>query len=100
MVHLQFRRSAHSFSLADMPFVFGLLFASGDGFLVGALLGAGIAYACRRLPPIKLAFNLAQLALAVCVAFVIVRALADARRRARAARRGSACTSPRSRPAR
>ena len=42
----------------------------------GALLGAAIAYACRRLPPIKLAFNLAQLALAVCVAVVIVRALA------------------------
>ena len=55
VVHLQFRRSAHSFSLADLPFVFGLVFASGDGFLAGALLGAGIAYALRRLPPIKLA---------------------------------------------
>ena len=54
----------------------GSLFASGDGFLVGALLGAGVAYAFRRLPPIKLGFNLAQLALAVCVAFVIVRAIA------------------------
>ena len=31
VVHLQFRRSAHSFSLADVPFVFGLVFASGDG---------------------------------------------------------------------
>ena len=76
VVHLHFRRSAHSFSLADVPFVFGLAFASGDGFLVGALLGAGAAYALRKLPPIKLAFNLAQLALAVCVAFVIVRAIA------------------------
>ena len=76
VVHLHFRRSAHSFSLADVPFVFGLAFASGDGFLAGALLGAGAAYALRKLPPIKLAFNLAQLALAVCVAFVIVRAIA------------------------
>src|SRR4051794_32990386 len=76
VVHLHFRRSAHSFSLADLPFVFGLVFAGGSAFLVGALIGAGIAYAVRRLPPIKLAFNLAQLALAVCVAFVIVRALA------------------------
>ncbi|MDP9134364.1 MAG: EAL domain-containing protein [Actinomycetota bacterium] len=76
VVHLKFRRSAHSFSLADIPFVFGLLFAGGDDFLAGALIGAAIAYACRRLPPIKLAFNLAQLALAVCVAVVIVRALA------------------------
>ncbi len=77
VVHLYFRRSAHSFSLADFPFVFALAFASGDGFLLGALLGGGAAYAFRRLPPIKIAFNLAQLALAVCVAFVIVRALAD-----------------------
>jgi hypothetical protein len=76
VVHLKFRRSAHSFSLADIPFVFGLLFAGGDDFLAGALIGAAIAYACRRLPLIKLAFNLAQLALAACVAVVIVRALA------------------------
>src|SRR4051812_44010648 len=77
VVHLHFRRSAHSFSLADFPFVFGLAFASGDGFVLGELLGAGAAYAFRRLPPIKLAFNLAQLALAVCVAFMIVRAIAQ-----------------------
>jgi diguanylate cyclase (GGDEF)-like protein len=76
VVHLHFSRSAHSFSLADVPFVFGLAFASGDAFLAGALVGAGIAYALRRLPPIKLIFNLAQLALAVCVAFVILRAVA------------------------
>jgi diguanylate cyclase (GGDEF)-like protein len=77
VVHLHFRRSAHSFSLADFPFVFGLTFAGGDGFVAGALLGAGAAYAFRRLPPVKLAFNLAQLALAVCVAWVIVRAFAE-----------------------
>ena len=51
-----------------MPFVFGLVFAGGDAFLVGALVGTAIAYALRRLPSIKCAFNLAQLALAVCVA--------------------------------
>ena len=76
VVHLHFRRSRHSFSLADIPFVFGLVFATGDGFLLGAVLGAGIAYGLRRLPLIKLGFNLAQLALAVCVAFVITRAIA------------------------
>jgi diguanylate cyclase (GGDEF)-like protein len=76
VVHLQFRRSAHSFSLADVPFVFGLMFASGEGFFAGALIGAAIAYAIRRLPLIKIGFNVAQLALAVCVAFVIVRAIA------------------------
>ena len=95
VVHLHFRRSRHSFSLADVPFVFGLVFATGDGFLLGALLGAGIAYALRRLPLIKLGFNLAQLALAVCVAFVIMRAIAgDAAPPTRG--RGSRSTSPRS----
>src|SRR3954452_5568862 len=44
VVHLQFRRSAHSFSLADLPFVFGLLFATAEGFLVGAVVGSAIAY--------------------------------------------------------
>src|SRR5438477_133108 len=39
VVHLQFQRSAHSFSLADIPFVFALVFASGDAFVLGALIG-------------------------------------------------------------
>jgi diguanylate cyclase (GGDEF)-like protein len=77
VVHLHFQRSRHSFSLADLPFVFGLVFASGEGFVVGAIVGAGVAYALRRLPLIKLGFNLAQLALAACVAFAIVRAIAE-----------------------
>jgi diguanylate cyclase (GGDEF)-like protein len=76
VVHLQFRRSAHSFSLADIPFVFGLLFASGDEFVAAALLGAGAVWAIRRLPAVKLSFNLAQLALATCVAVMILRAIA------------------------
>jgi diguanylate cyclase (GGDEF)-like protein len=76
VVHLEFRRSAHSFSLADIPFVFGLVFASGNDFLAGALLGSGVVYAARRLAPVKLAFNLAQLALVACVAVVIVHTLA------------------------
>jgi diguanylate cyclase (GGDEF)-like protein len=77
VVHLEFRRSAHSFSLADLPFVFGLVFAAGDDFVIGALVGAGAVWALgRRMAPVKLAFNLAQLALAACVAVAIVRGLA------------------------
>ena len=99
VVHLKFRRSAHSFSLADIPFVFGLLFAGGDDFLAGALIGAAIAYGCRRLPLIKLGFNLAQLALAVCVAVVILRRWPYLPMRWNR-QRGSACTSPRWSPGR
>jgi diguanylate cyclase (GGDEF)-like protein len=78
VVHIQFRRSAHSFSLADVPFVFGLAFAGGDAFVLGALAGAGAAWVFhRRMAVVKLAFNLAQLALASSVAFVVLRALAS-----------------------
>ncbi len=46
VVHLQFRRSAHSFSLGDIPLVFGLLFASGDDLWCGALLGTSLHARC------------------------------------------------------
>jgi diguanylate cyclase (GGDEF)-like protein len=78
VVHIHFRRSAHSFSLADVPFVFGLVFAGGDAFVLGALAGAGVAWVLhRRMAVVKLAFNLAQLALASSAAFVVLRALAS-----------------------
>ena len=76
VVHVRFRRSAHSFSLADVPFVFGLVFASGDAFVLGALVGTGIVWAMRRLAPVKLAFNLSQLALAASVAAAVLRLVA------------------------
>jgi len=77
VVHVRFRRSAHSFSLADVPFVFGLVFATGDGFVLGALLGTGIVWGIvRRLAPVKLAFNLAQLALAASVAAGVLSLIA------------------------
>jgi diguanylate cyclase (GGDEF)-like protein len=75
VVHLQFQRSAHSFSLADIPFVFALVFASGDNFVIGALVGTAIVHAARRLAVVKLAFNLAQLAVVASVAVAIVRTL-------------------------
>ena len=83
VVHVRFRRSAHSFSLADVPFVFGLVFAAGDAFVLGALVGTGIVWGVfRRLAAVKLAFNLAQLALAASVAAGILQP--DRRRRQRA----------------
>ena len=73
VVHLEFRRSAHSFSLADVPMVLGLLFSSAPQLLAGALVGTGLVYVLhRRLPPIKVAFNLAQLAVATALAVLIL----------------------------
>jgi diguanylate cyclase (GGDEF)-like protein len=75
VVHLHFRRSAHSFSLGDLPLVFGLLFASPHDLIIGGLIGTATTMVLdRRLPPIKLVFNLAQLALAISVATIIVNA--------------------------
>ncbi len=76
VVHLHFRRSAHSFTLADIPMVLGLIFAGGPALLIGALLGSIVPWLMdRHLPPLKIVFNLAQLALATCVALTITHAL-------------------------
>jgi diguanylate cyclase (GGDEF)-like protein len=78
VVHLEFRRSAHSFSLGDLPFIFGLAFATGDGLVLGALIGTGLVWGLhRRLPLVKLAFNLAQLGLAASLAVAIMHAVPD-----------------------
>src|SRR4051794_20407458 len=39
VVQVRLRRSAHCFSLGDVPFVFGLVFATGDAFVLGAVIG-------------------------------------------------------------
>jgi diguanylate cyclase (GGDEF)-like protein len=76
VVHMQFRRSAHSFSLGDLPFVFGLLFASASDLVLGSLIGtAAVLLFDRRLPPIKLVFNLAQFALAECLALLVLHVI-------------------------
>jgi diguanylate cyclase (GGDEF)-like protein len=77
VVHLHFRRGAHSFSLGDIPLVFGLIFCSAQSFTLGCLLGCGLVLLVdRRHPPVKFVFNMAQLALHVCVALLVVHALA------------------------
>jgi diguanylate cyclase (GGDEF)-like protein len=77
VVHLHFRRSAHSFSLGDLPFVFGLLYASPFDLMVGALVGtAAVLITGRRQPAIKLVFNLAQLSLGICLAVLVLHSIA------------------------
>src|SRR4051812_3555383 len=77
VVHLQFRRNAHSFSLGDLPLVFGLLFATGGNLVLGALVGSAATLVIeRRLAPVKLVFNLSQFAFAASLATLVVHALA------------------------
>jgi diguanylate cyclase (GGDEF)-like protein len=76
VVHLQFRRSAHSFSLGDLPFVFGLLYASAFDLILGTLLGTiGVLMTERRQPPIKLVFNLGQITLGTCLALLVLHTI-------------------------
>ncbi|MBV9606017.1 MAG: EAL domain-containing protein [Solirubrobacterales bacterium] len=77
VVHLHFRRGAHSFSLGDIPLVFGVIFCSAESFVLGCLLGCGLVLLLdRRLPPVKFVFNIGQLAVHACIAILIVHLLA------------------------
>ncbi len=76
VVHLHFRRGAHSFSLGDIPLVFGVIFCSSQSFVLGCLLGCGLVLLFdRRLPPVKFVFNMGQLAVHACIAILIVHLL-------------------------
>src|SRR4051795_7392195 len=79
VVHMHFRESAHSFSLADIPLVLGLIFASPQDVLLGLVAGtlAVIAWE-RRLPPIKIAFNVGQYLLAAALAIAIFHVIGGA----------------------
>ncbi len=76
-VHLHFRRGAHSFSLGDIPLIFGLIFCTSYGVVIGCLLGSGLMLLLDRRPtPIKFAFNIALFALHTCVAVLVFHAIA------------------------
>jgi diguanylate cyclase (GGDEF)-like protein len=77
VVHVHFRRGAHSFSLGDIPLVFGLIFCSPQGVVAASVLGSAVVLVLdRRLPPIKFIFNLAQFALTTCIAVLTLHAFA------------------------
>ena len=77
MVHLHFRREAHSFTLAELPLAFGLFFCDPFLLVPARLAGAFIALALvRRQRAIKLVFNLAVFALEACLALVVFHAIA------------------------
>jgi diguanylate cyclase (GGDEF)-like protein len=77
VVHLHLQRHAHSFSLGDIPLVLGLLFCT-PGELVAATVAGSLLVLTfdRRLPPIKLVFNLALFAMSTTVAVWVLHLLA------------------------
>jgi diguanylate cyclase (GGDEF)-like protein len=76
VVHLEVRKEAQSFSLAEVPLVVGLVFAGPFGLLAAELVGTGLALGLhRRQKPIKLVFNVCQTALATCITIVVFHAV-------------------------
>jgi diguanylate cyclase (GGDEF)-like protein len=79
VVHVHFRRSAHSMSLGELPLVVGLLLASPTDVVIAQVVGSGIVLALnpgRSL--IRLVFNVGQYALAACVASAVFHLLMPA----------------------
>ena len=75
VIHLHIGRSAHSFSMSELPLVAGLFLVSPPAFIVARLIGSGLAlFFNRRQRSVKLAFNLAQFGLASVVSVAIVNA--------------------------
>jgi len=76
VVHLRFRKDAHSFSMSEIPLVLGLFFAAPAHLALGQMVGIAAVYAFhRRLPPIKLAFNIAQFGLQGALAITVFRGI-------------------------
>jgi len=76
VVHVNVGRHAHSFALADLPLVAGLLLFAPVPLVAARLTGALFALVVvRRQPPMKLAFNLAQLSLGLVTALYVWTAI-------------------------
>jgi len=77
VVHLHIGRSAHSFSMSEIPVVYGIFFFAPGEFIVARLIGAALALVIgRRQRSVKLGFNLAQFLLCSVVALGVVQLFA------------------------
>ena len=73
VVHIRIARHAQTFSLAEIPLVFGLAFATPGGLVLAETVGVGIALAVhRRQRPLRVTFNVAQRACTTLLAVVFV----------------------------
>jgi diguanylate cyclase (GGDEF)-like protein len=72
VVHFEFGRESHTFSLVELPLVIGLLFARPLHLVAAHALGATLALLFHRKQSfVKLTFNVAAFALEDCVALLI-----------------------------
>jgi diguanylate cyclase (GGDEF)-like protein len=81
VVHLQFRKQAHTLSLTEIGLTLGLLLGMPAGLLIGQLAGTLVALVFNRRRSqrqlIKFMFNIAELPLCSGIALLIFRTLAQ-----------------------
>ena len=75
VVHLHFRRSTHSLTLAELPLVIGLLFLGPTELVCACVLGSTLAMLLdREIPAFRAFFNAAQFTLGTCAALLAFEA--------------------------
>lgn len=76
VVHLQFQREAHSFTLSEIPLVLGLFLASPTDLVLASVIGAGLGLLVHRRPaPVKLFFNVSLFLFGTALAATLFRIL-------------------------
>ena len=76
VVHVHFRRSSHALTLGELPLVVGLLFCAPGEVMIAWLAGAALVlvFTPGRVP-VRVAFNLAQLAVTAGIARAVFHAV-------------------------
>ncbi len=76
VVHVQWKRESHSFSLSDLVLAAGLVLAVPAQLVLAQVVGAVVVLVVqRRQRGVKLAFNAAQFGLAGCMAAIVCNAV-------------------------
>ena len=77
VLHVHFRRSSHAITLGELPLVVGLLFCAPDEIMLAWVAGAALVLVFTRgRVAVRVAFNLAQLAVTAGVARLLFDAVA------------------------
>src|SRR3954452_5020114 len=77
VVHVQWKRESHTFSISDLVLAAGLVLAAPGDLVIAQVLGTAAALVLyRRQRGLRVAFNVAQFALSSCLATIVFNELA------------------------
>ncbi|MGH2557139.1 MAG: putative bifunctional diguanylate cyclase/phosphodiesterase [Actinomycetota bacterium] len=78
VVHFEFRRHAHSFTLSEIPLVLGMFFVGPTALVAAQVAGLSVGLLRRRQAPLKYLFNVSNLCLTVTLALSVFHGLGGA----------------------